>query len=319
MSKRFYITGATGIVGQQLIRSLLLKKNSYIVAQVRDLNSAKRLFGDATSNIEFFKQDIDEPIKYTGDVDYIVHAAAPTSSSYFVEHPVGTIKTIVDGTMHIMDFAITKHVKSIVFLSSMEIYGTSTKEDPITENDQFYCELLSARSSYPQAKRLAETLCFAYFSEHNVPVKIVRLAQVIDKKINPRDNRVVSMFAKAAINSENISLATDGKAKQTYIGIDDATSAIIRILFDGKNGQAYNVANPDTYCSIREFAEMVASDIAQNKIKVTTKNINSGIYPPNRTINLCVDKLTKLGWRPSKNLIDIFQEIYATKKTKQQK
>ena len=49
--------------------------------------------------------DISEPICYDGDIDYVIHGASPTSSKYFVSHPVETIGAAVDGTRYVLELA----------------------------------------------------------------------------------------------------------------------------------------------------------------------------------------------------------------------
>ena len=39
--------------------------------------------------------------------------------------------------------------------------------------------------------------------------------------------------------------------------MDDAVRALIFLLAKGKSGEAYNAANDESYCSIREMAELV--------------------------------------------------------------
>ena len=92
----------------------------------------------------------------------------------FVKEPVETISSIFDGTRNVLDFAKEMKVKSMVYLSTMEVYGIPSV-DKVSENDYGYLDLSSVRTCYPEAKRLAENLCVSYLSEYGVPVKIARL------------------------------------------------------------------------------------------------------------------------------------------------
>lgn len=95
--------------------------------------------------------DISEPICYDGDIDYVIHGASPTSSKYFVSHPVETIGAAVDGTRYVLELAKQKQVKGVVYLSSLEVYGTPAEDaGMITEKDYGYIEPLSVRSSYSE-------------------------------------------------------------------------------------------------------------------------------------------------------------------------
>ena len=117
---------------------------------------------------------------------------------------------------------------------------------------------MNVRSSYPESKRLCESLCSAYASEYGVPAKVVRLTQTFGVGVSYNDGRVFAEFARCAIEGRDIVLKTKGQTKRNYIDIDDAVNAIFTVLLKGVAGEAYNVANEDTYCSIYEMANMVA-------------------------------------------------------------
>ncbi|MCD7842099.1 MAG: NAD-dependent epimerase/dehydratase family protein, partial [Lachnospiraceae bacterium] len=68
--------------------------------------------------------DILSPVTVDGEVDFIFHCASVTASKDFVDRPVETIQTTLKGTEHLLELAREKNVQSMVYLSSMEIYGT---------------------------------------------------------------------------------------------------------------------------------------------------------------------------------------------------
>ena len=52
------------------------------------------------------------------------------------------------------------------------------------------------------------------------------------------------------------------------------------MLLLGERGQVYNAANPATYCSIRERAEMAAHKLANDEIQVEIRLADASKYPP---------------------------------------
>lgn len=92
-------------------------------------------------------------------------------------------------------------------------------------------------------------------------------------------------------------------------------TAILTVLLSGKTGEAYNAANPKTYCSIVEMAQMVAHEIAHDSIKVHVPMIkldaDSKFSPPHH-LNLDTSKIYKLGWRPSVGLREMYLRMMAT-------
>lgn len=79
----------------------------------------------------------------------------------------------------------------------------------------------------------------------------------------------------------------------------------------GKAGEAYNVANPDTFCTIREMAEMVVREFSNGKSKVVIDTSEAAAcgYLPSFKMKLNVDKLKALGWEPRIDLITMYREL----------
>ena len=311
------VTGATGQIGSEIVKLLIYlnetqKLNIKIFALLRNLNKAKSIFEDFnTDYICFICQDIIKPISLKEQIDYIIHTANSTTSKDFITKPVETIDSIYTGTKNILEFAKSKSIKSMVYLSSMEVYGTPNDERKIYEKDIGQLDSMLIRNSYPIGKLVAENLCVSEFSEYNLPIKIVRLTQTIGGLITPNDNRVWADFVRKSAIGENIVLHTKGETKRNYLYITDAVPAIFTILLYGENGQAYNAANEETYCSILEMANLASSLSKDGKTKIVFEFLDDSVtgYQAVKKIDLSSEKLQKLGWKPSVNLKTAFTKM----------
>ena len=301
--KTVLVTGATGLIGK-ICTKALLKAGVNVVALVRDKEKALKIFGE-TKNLRLLVQDVNSQINYDGRVDYIIHCASTTSSSDFVEKPVETIYTTINGTRNVLEYAKRrgKYLQGMVFLSSLEIYGKTEKED-ITETDLGYIDILSPRSSYSESKRMAETLCISYGKEYNVPVKIARLAQTFGAGVSKDDNRVFAQFAKSVKNKENIVLFTKGETMRNYCYTTDTVRGIFTILTKGENNNAYNIANKNTYISIADMAKSLENENTKVIFKIDDKERG---YNP--TVKICLNssKLEALGWEAKVDLAQMFE------------
>ena len=128
---------------------------------MRNVAKAQSLFG-ALPNVEIVTWDVTRPFDFKPSTfnfqqGLLVHAAAETTTRNFVEKPVETIASILDGTRNVLEFARATQVTSMVYLSSMEVYGAPTSET-VTEADIGYLDPVRLRSNYPEAKRMAENL-----------------------------------------------------------------------------------------------------------------------------------------------------------------
>lgn len=301
--KTVLVTGATGLLGKLCVKSLLQSGfNTQVIALVRNKEKAEQIF-ENTKRLTFLVQDINQKIQTERRVDYIIHTASTTSSQDFVEKPVETIYTALNGTRNVLEFAKNKRITSIVYLSSLEVYGVPEKED-IKEDDYGYIDILNPRSSYSESKKMVENLCISYGSEYGVPVKIARLSQTFGAGVSKTDNRVFAQFAKAVINEENIVLHTKGETKRNYCYTADAIRGIFTILTKGEKNNAYNVANKNTYISIADMAKSLEND--KTKVVFEIDDINRGYNP---TVKICLntEKLESLGWQAKVNLEDMFK------------
>ncbi len=303
--KTILVTGATGLIGKLCVKSLLNSGyNTQVIALVRDEEKAKNIFGES-KRLTYLVQDINQRINTTRRVDYIIHAASTTSSKDFVEKPVETIYTAINGSRNILEFAKNKRLEGMVYLSSLEIYGVNEKEN-IKERDYGYIDILNPRSSYSESKKMVETMCISYGTEYGVPVKIARLAQTFGAGVSISDNRVFAQFAKAIINKENIILHTKGETKRNYCYTTDAVRGIFTILTKGENNNAYNVANENSYCSISEMAHLLENEYT--KVEYNIDEINRG-YNPTVKIALNTEKLNSLGWEAKVDLKEMFDRL----------
>lgn len=303
--KTILVTGATGLIGKLCVKSLLNSGyNTQVIALVRDEEKAKNIFGES-KRLTYLVQDINQRINTTRRVDYIIHAASTTSSKDFVEKPVETIYTAINGSRNVLEFAKNKRLEGMVYLSSLEIYGVNKKEN-IKEEDYGYIDILNPRSSYSESKKMVETMCISYGTEYGVPVKIARLAQTFGAGVSISDNRVFAQFAKAIINKENIILHTKGETKRNYCYTTDAVRGIFTILTKGENNNAYNVANENSYCSISEMAHLLEDEYTKVEYKID--EVNRG-YNPTVKIALNTEKLNALGWEAKVNLKEMFERL----------
>lgn len=318
-NKSILITGGTGLVGCNLINALCYvnkERNLGIVlhALVRNVSYAQTRFSQCLYDVHLIEGTVEFPPSFDFPIDYIIHGASPTKSAYFVNKPVETISTIFDGTRNMLSIGKKAGVDGFLFLSSMEVYGSIDSIEPIKEHTYSKLDPLVIRNSYPAAKRMCENLCASYYSEYGVPTRIIRLAQTFGPGSSGSDQRVFKYFADSVVNKRDIILKTRGESRHTYLYTADAVTAILTVLLKGESCEAYNAGNPETFCSIYEMAEMVASKIAGNTIEVRISKDNSktSVYPSEHAYNLSVDKLRQLGWTPTYGLYEMYRRMIAS-------
>lgn len=319
-NKTIFITGATGLIGYYLTSSLVYKNikensNIKILALVRDIEKARLQFKEhlkVDNNLNFICGDLNNIPNISEKIDYIIHGASPTISKLFVENPVEVIQSIVNGSQNILELAKSKNIKSMVYLSSMEVYGEYKTEEVLKENSVLKLNPNNIRDCYPLGKALVENISKAYFKEYEIPVNILRISQTIGLKENVeliKDRKIIQEVIYSILNKKDIVLATKGESKRTYIYIRDVITAILVVLLSNKYGEIYNVANEKTYDSIYNMISNVIENVTHNEINLLVKEEETNKYPKTNYLKLSSLKLREIKWVPSLDIVDMFNNV----------
>ena len=262
--KRFLITGATGLIGVQLIDALMQADDVKVIAVGRSREKAKTRLGEHFANprFTFMEHDITKPFNYAlcimnYSLDYIIPLASHTHPLAYSQYPVETIMINVKGAEHALELA-QQTGATVLYPSTVEVYGNAQGDDVFTEDYTGMLNLKNARSCYPESKRVSEALCQSYMAEKGVKVKIVRLSRVFGPTMLPSDTKASSQFIQKAIAGEDIVLKSKGEQYFSYTYVADAVAAMLHVLLHGEMGVPYNISNEACDVHLREFAAICA-------------------------------------------------------------
>ena len=321
--KNILITGGTGQIGSALAKTLLYLSdqknlNLKLFINCRDEKKFQKVFAKhltSHKNLYSLPCDLTSAINKTEHFDFIIHTASVTSSVFFVQKPIRTITTTILGTQHILELAVQNKAE-VLYVSSMEVYGQTTAQK-ISEDGQGTLNFQSLRSSYPESKRCAELLCLAYAAECDLKVKIVRPTLTFGSALSPSDNRVYAQFLRSVLEHKDIVLHTKGETERDYLYLYDAVHAMLSVILKGQSGEAYNLSNPETYCSILELAKLTQSFASDTAIIFDLDVGKKGIYAPIVKLGLDTSKLDALNPFPKKSLREMLATTLALTKAAQ--
>lgn len=303
-NQKILITGATGLIGSAIIDILFFLNeqeaaNIQIYAAVRNIEKARQRFKpyiDKTyfNIIYYTATEYFQNIIY---VDYIIHAASNSHPSVIGKEPVETMVSNFYGLLLLLNYAKEYGVKRIVYVSSGEIYGKKEDDTPYGEENYGYIDILNPRASYPVSKRAAETLSISYSKEYGVDSVIVRPSHIYGPTQTEDDSRASAQFLRSASKAEDIIMKSTGIQRRSYCHCLDCATAILTVLLKGERGQAYNIANPLSIITIKEFAE-VCADVANRKVcfNVPTESETATYNMMDNSVLLSY-KLEILGWK----------------------
>lgn len=314
-SRTIVISGATGLLGSFLI-DVILEKNvrekldCTVVALCRNVKTAEERFEKYLTEgcIRFVPYDAGEPIAYNANnesVDYVLHFASNTHPLQYATDPIGTIATNVMGLKNILDFAAEHHAIRVVFASSNEIYGENRGDAELF--DEKYCGYIDSntlRAGYPESKRCGEALCQAYIAQKGLDVVIPRFTRSYGPTMKLSDSKVVSQFIKKGINGEDVVLKSEGNQFYSFTYVADAISGFLTVLFKGKTGEAYNIADASSDIRLRDLAEIVAEINGKKVIFDIPDSVEATGYSKATKARLEGSKLQALGWKAQYGIRD---------------
>jgi UDP-glucuronate decarboxylase len=296
MRKTVLVTGGAGFLGSHLCERLLDDGHEVICVDNCFTGNKENIYHLMNHpRFEFMRHDITFPLYV--EVDEIYNLACPASPIHYQFDPVQTTKTSVHGAINMLGLA--KRVKAkIMQASTSEVYGDPTIH-PQPESYWGNVNPIGRRACYDEGKRCAETLCFDYYRQHNLPIKVARIFNTYGPRMYMHDGRVVSNFIVQALQNEPITIYGNGSQTRAFCYVDDMIEGFVRLMDseDGFTGPV-NLGNPGEF-TIKELAEQVL-DMTASKSKLEFQPLPDD-DPQQRKPDIALAK-EKLGWEPEVKL-----------------
>jgi dihydroflavonol-4-reductase len=249
------VTGATGLLGANLVRELetrgmavrvLVRRNSDL--RVLDGTLAERVVGDILDAASLHRA--------VDGCQAVIHSAActtqwPTAFRYYEE-------INVTGTQRVMEACRKKEVSRIVYVSSANAFGPGSLEQPGTELSEF--SLFRSGSGYIVSKYLAQQKVLWEVERTRLPAVVVNPTFMI----GPYDSRpgcgqIVLMGARARRHW----IPPGGK---NFVPVRDVAIGICQALEKGRIGECYLLAGENhTY---EEFFQIIDHVLHRNPAKI---------------------------------------------------
>ena len=243
-----FVTGATGFIGNNLVKTLL-KNGNQVHLLVRS-QTAEKLFNN--KNIKLFRgdlQNIDMINNAMKGCDVVYHMAA--LANLWSKDKTLPYKTNFIGTKNILESALNNRIKKVVFTSSAATLPPSKEKEEVDETFPLPAAYLT---DYEATKRDAELLC-AEYCKKGLDVVIVNPPRVFGPGILSKSNSVTIMIKKYIHGTWRI-IPGSGNQIGSYVYIDDVIHGHIMAMQKGIPGEKYILGG--TNVSYNEFFNILA-------------------------------------------------------------
>lgn len=278
-NKNILITGGAGFIGTHLFETLI-KQDNYIIV-IDNFNECyysgkEENFASVSQNHEILKDYniikgdlLDKSIysKISNDIDIIFHLAAHAGVQYSMHNAEQVTRNNIVGFVNLLEFAVKKEIKKLVFASSSTVYGNPTYT-PVDENHP-----KNPICPYGLSKLCGEIYADYYFKEYSIPITSLRFYSVYGPRGRP--DMVVGKFFDLVLQNKELIIYGDGEQLRDFTYISDIINGLI-LASEKKesSGQAFNLgwSNP---ISINQLVNKIY-DIANKPKKVKYKEKKKG-------------------------------------------
>ena len=152
------------------------------------------------------------------------------------------------------------------------------------------------RAGYPESKRCGEALCQAYKMQKGLNIVIPRLTRSYGPTLLKTDTKALSQFLHKGVAGEDIVLKSAGNQYYSYLYVMDSVSGLLTVLFKGKNGEAYNIADDASDIMLKDLAAIIARYAGKQVVFEIPDAVESLGYSKATKARLESTKLQALGW-----------------------
>lgn len=240
---KLLVTGGCGFIGTNFIYLMRERHPDWTIINLDKLtyagNRLNLLQLETKSGYHFVQGDIcdSELVSSTLEefsLDAVVNFAAETHVDRSIDDPSPFITTNINGAQNMMECARRAGIKKFVHVSTDEVYGALSMDDPsFTEKTP-----LAPNSPYSASKAGADFFARAYYETYGFPISVTRCSNNYGPYQFP-EKLIPLMFTKAT-SGEKLPIYGDGMNVRDWIYVDDHCIGVELTLLNGTPGKAYN-------------------------------------------------------------------------------
>ena len=247
-NKKILVTGGAGFIGSNLCETLLEKGNKVICldnfATGKRENLAQFLKDTNFTLLEGDIRKLEDCLKSTKNVDYVLHQAALGSVPRSIKDPITSNDVNVSGFLNMLVASRDNGVKRFVYAASSSTYGDSQSMPKVEDI------IGKPLSPYAITKYVNELYADIFSKTYGLETIGLRYFNVFGRKQDPKGAyaAVIPKFVSQLMKGESPVINGDGNYSRDFTYIDNVIQAnLLSLVTNNKKSinTVYNVAYGD--------------------------------------------------------------------------
>tara|TARA_B110000211_G_scaffold121109_1_gene139897 strand:- start:3909 stop:4850 length:942 start_codon:yes stop_codon:yes gene_type:complete len=270
--KYILVTGVAGFIGSNVAVRLI--KEGYRVVGVDNLSTGKIsevppevVFIESDASADSLQQKLD-----SFQFDSILHIAGQSSAEVSYSDPIYDLKSNVESTLFLLNYAVSKNIKNFVYASSATVYGK--QDNPISLLEEVAPDPISF---YAVGKLASERYLKLFTNEYGISTVVLRLFNVYGpgQNLDNLDQGMASIFLAQGIRDKKILVKGSPDRFRDFVYIDDVVNVFIKALqITEPVSHIYNVST-GIKTSVSEVIEHIKKNLPFD-VKVEFKGSTRG-------------------------------------------
>ena len=293
--KKVFVAGGAGFIGSNFIRHVMRERPDASVVNFDALTYAGNLenLSDVSGDgrYSFVHGNIADAAAVAGAMagcDAVVNFAAESHVDRSIEDAADFMETNLRGAYNVLSSSRDHGVERVLHISTDEVYGPATEENPRREHDAF-----KPRSPYAVSKAAGDMMCHAFAETYGLQVVVARPANNIGPYQYPE--KAIPLFVTNALDNQPLPIYGEGLQIRDRLYVEDNVRALLLLLERGEKGEAYNVQADNHRPNI---------DVARAILDILDKPYDLMQFVEDRAGHdpcyyMDWTKLRALGWEPS--------------------
>ncbi len=238
----FVVTGGAGFTGSNFVHLLLAERPDARVVDIDLLTYAgnpANLEGLPPDRHTLVRADIADPEAMADAVpeaaDAVINFAAETHVDRSILDARPFVRTNVLGVQVLLDVCRAGGVRRFVQVSTDEVYGALSPEEPPWAEDR----PLAPSSPYSASKAAADLLVLAAHHTYGQDAVVTRCSNNYGPRQFPE--KLIPLAITQALEGGEVPVYGDGRQVRDWIHVEDHARAVLAAVEAGEAGRVYNI------------------------------------------------------------------------------